>query len=347
VTERLAADAAGIARAAELLRAGGLVAVPTETVYGLGVRADDAAAVARLFVAKGRPADNPLIVHVADVAAVTTVAAEVTPLARTLLARFAPGPLTVVLPARPDLPRATTGGLDTVAVRIPDHPVARRLLAAVDLPIAAPSANRSGRPSPTTAAHVLADLDGVIDAVLDGGPTRIGLESTVVDARGAVPVVLRVGAVTREAIAVALGGDAAATSDAAADATRSPGLRHRHYAPALPVHLAPAGEGAARAGTLAAALDVPGADGARVGLVRRGGPSATLAPGVLLLGEPSDAAALAATLYGLLRRAEDAGCAALVVEAVAEDGIGRAVMDRLRRAAAGSGGEQLGGGPSS
>jgi L-threonylcarbamoyladenylate synthase len=346
-TERLGADPAGIARAAELLRAGGLVAIPTETVYGLAVRADDAAAVAALFAAKGRPADNPLIVHVADVDAVTAVAADVTPLARALLARFTPGPLTVVLPARDDLPRATTGGLDTVAVRIPDHPVAGRLLAACGLPLAAPSANRSGRPSPTTAAHVLADLDGRIDAVIDGGPTRIGLESTVVDARGDVPVVLREGAVTREDLAAAFPAGAAAgtAADDPGAAGRSPGTRHPHYAPGLPVRVAPAGTGSA----VAAALCGPAAP---VGLVRLRAAPATHAPGVpavpagvRVLTEPADAAGLGRVLFDLLRRAEDEGLTALVVEAVPEVGVGRAVMDRLRRAAAASGGEDLVGGP--
>lgn len=334
-TERLGDDAVGVARAAALLRAGGLVAFPTETVYGLGVRADDASAVARLFDAKGRPADNPLIVHVADVDGIAAVAAEITPLARRLLDRFAPGPLTVVLPARPDLPPTTTGGLDTVAVRIPDHPVAQRILAANRLPIAAPSANRSGRPSPTTAAHVLADLDGAIAAVVDAGPTRIGVESTVVDARGDTPVVLREGAVTREDLEahVRTGAGRDATSDA------SPGTRHRHYAPALPVHLVPVGEGTARAAALARGTGP-------VGLVRRADGPDGVPVGVRLLGEPADAAALAAALYALLRTAEDTGCRALVVETVADDGIGRAVLDRLRRAVRASGGEELVGGPS-
>ncbi len=314
-------------------------------MYGLAVRADDPDAVARLFAAKGRPADNPLIVHVADVDGVAAVADEVTPLARRLLARFAPGPLTVVLPARPDLPRATTGGLDTVAVRVPAHPVAHRLLVACGLPLAAPSANRSGRPSPTTAAHVLADLDGRIDAVLDGGATELGLESTVVDARGDAPVVLREGAVSREDLGASAGD--APTGGAPDDAVRAPGTRHRHYAPALPVHLAPAGSGAALAADLAGS-------GATVGLVRLAGaaravgavaPPDGVGAGVRLLAEPVDAAALGAALYGLLRRAEDEGLAALVVEAVDEVGVGRTVMDRLRRAGAASGGQDLVGRP--
>ena len=337
-TERLAPDAAGVARAAELLRAGGLVAIPTETVYGLAVRADDDAAVRRLFAAKGRPADNPLIVHVADAAAVAAVVAEVTPLARHLLARFAPGPLTVVLPAREDLPRAVTGGLGTVAVRVPDHPVPAAVLAACGLPLAAPSANRSGRPSPTTAAHVLDDLDGRIDAVVDGGPTRVGLESTVVDARGDVPVLLREGAVTREDLGTAT------MADGEASGARSPGTRHHHYAPDLPVVLVPPGDGPEAAAEFAAR-------GGTVGLVRvaaagvAAAGDAAVPRGVRVLAEPADAAALGAVLFAVIRRAEAEGLTALVVEAVPEVGVGRAVMDRLRRAAGASGGEDLVGRP--
>ena len=339
-TERLAADAAGVARAAELLRAGRVVALPTETVYGLAARADDPAAVRRIFAAKGRPPDNPLIVHVPDPAAVTMVAATLTPLARDLLARFAPGPLTVVLPARGDLPRGTTGGLDTVAVRIPDHPLMQQVLAACGLPLAAPSANRSGRPSPTTAAHVLADLDGRVDAVLDGGPTRIGLESTVVDTRGDVPVVLRDGAVTREDLGLRpFEPDDAAGSGSERTGVRAPGTRHPHYAPALPVHVLPA----ATAGERAAALAAAAGPDAVVGLIA---PDAAAGPGVRPLGRPADAAALGAALFGLLRSAEEAGLTAVAVAAVPPVGIGRAVMDRLHRAAVASGGEDLVGGAS-
>jgi L-threonylcarbamoyladenylate synthase len=332
-TARLTADAAGIARAVALLRAGELVALPTETVYGLGARADDPAAIARLFAAKGRPADNPLIVHVASVDAIDRVAAELTPLARTLLERFAPGPLTVVLRARDDLPRAVTGGLDSVAVRIPDHPVALAVLRALDLPLAAPSANRSSRPSPTTAAHVLADLDGSIAAVLDGGPTRIGVESTVVDARGTVPVVLRDGGVSREDLAGLLGGDAPAEP---AQPHRSPGTRHAHYAPGMPVHVAAPGAGDV---VIAELLDSPRAPGTvglvRVGHVGRAGPSedTALPTQAVLLATLDGPDELAARLFALLREAEEAGCDALVVEGVEATGVGRAVMDRLTRAA--------------
>jgi L-threonylcarbamoyladenylate synthase len=311
-----APDPSAVTRAAEVLRAGGLVAFPTETVYGLGADAMSDAAVRRVFAAKGRPADNPLIVHLADAGDIGKVAAEVTPLAAALAARWWPGPLTLVLTARPEVPAVTTGGLATVAVRVPDHPIARALIAAADVPVAAPSANRSGRPSPTTAAHVVDDLGDAVDLIVDGGPCRVGLESTVVDARGAVPVILREGAITREDLGV--------TGDVAdADRAASPGTRHAHYQPDCAVRLAPPG-GAVEV----AAAEV--AAGRRVGLV-----AAVAAPaGVLGITRFADAGELGARLYDALRAAEAAGLDVVVVEAVAEVGLGRAVMDRLRRAAA-------------
>lgn len=319
--DALAPDAAAVAEARAVLRRGGLVAFPTETVYGLGAAALDAAAVARVFAAKGRPADNPLIVHLADAGELGAVTRCVGPLARTLAAAFWPGPLTLVLDAAPVVPPVVRGGLPTVGVRVPGHAVARVL--AGGLAVAAPSANRSGRPSPTTAADVLADLDGRIDLVLDGGPCPVGLESTVVDARGAVPLVLREGAVTREQLAAAVGAPAVGTADAAG---ASPGTRHAHYRPACAVVLVAAGEGAAEAARRVA-------DGARVGLVA----GAAAPPGVVGIALHHGAEDLARRLYRCLRDADAAGLDALVVEAVPEVGIGRAVMDRLRRAAGGPG----------
>ena len=315
-TATLAPTDAGLAVAADLLRSGRLVAFPTETVYGLGANALDPAAVGRVFEVKGRPADNPLIVHIAGVDGLDGLVADITPLAHTLAEAFWPGPLTLVLDARSDVPPITTGGLPTVAVRVPDHPVAITLLRTAGIAVAAPSANRSGRPSPTTARHVLADLGGKIDAVVDGGRCVFGIESTVVDARGTVPLVLREGAVTREDLGLA--GDAAT-----GDLQVSPGTRHRHYQPACRVEIAAPGQAAATAAGLAAG-------GARVGLL------ATVEPpsGVVRLGRFHDAGELAARLYGALRDGEDAGVDVVVVEAVPEVGVGRAVMDRLRRASA-------------
>jgi L-threonylcarbamoyladenylate synthase len=314
----LAPDREGLAVAAETLRAGRLVAFPTETVYGLGAAALDPAAVARIFAAKGRPADNPLIVHLAAEDALERVVAHVTPLAHQLAAAFWPGPLTLVLDAASSVPRITTGGLRTVAVRVPDHPVATALLAAADLPVAAPSANRSGRPSPTTAAHVLADLGAEVEVVLDGGPCPVGVESTVVDARGDRPVVLREGTITREHLGLeAVGRDPTAEATAA-----SPGTRYRHYAPSCAIELVAAGAGPDRAAALAGT-------GARVGLVGTSDAPA----GVVAIATVRDVTELAQRLYAALRAAEDAAVDVLVVESVPEVGLGRAVMDRLRRAA--------------
>ena len=239
-TELLDALSAGarersIKRAAELIGQGELVAFPTETVYGLGADAFDPEAIAAIYRAKGRPSDNPLIVHLATVDAIA-LCASVDERALELARRFMPGPLTLVLPANDRVPLIARGGLDTVAVRIPAHPVALDLLRQTG-PLVAPSANISGRPSPTTALHVASDLDGRIAAILDGGPCRVGIESTVVDLSGESVLILRPGSIGREEIEEALGlalGSGAGDPGAAA---RSPGTRYRHYAPSVPVRL--------------------------------------------------------------------------------------------------------------
>ena len=306
--------------AAAALREGRLVAFPTETVYGLGADACSAAAVTAIFAAKQRPTDNPLIVHVESLAAAGQVTAWISPLARELAARWWPGPLTLVLEADPCVPEVTTGGLATVAVRVPAHPVALALLRAAAIPVAAPSANRSGRPSPTTAQHVVADLGDAVDLVVDGGPCAVGLESTVVDARGDLPVILREGAITREHLGLAGEADDGADPDWRA----SPGTRYRHYAPACAVEVVATGDGVARSLWLAR-------QGRRAGLI---GFAPAVAP-AQTVAVVSDAADLAQRLYGALRDAEAATLDVVVVEAVPEVGIGRAVMDRVRRAAAG------------
>ena len=305
--------------AAAVLGRGGLVAFPTETVYGLGAAARDARAVARVFEAKGRPADNPLIVHVAAVGAVDEVAV-VTPLGAALLAAFAPGPISLVLPGRGRLPDAVTAGLDTVAVRVPGHRPARSFLEAAGVPVVAPSANRSGRPSPTTWEAVVDDLGDRVDAVLRGPLAEIGLESTVVDATGRAPVVLRPGAVTFESLSEAFPGSTLASGDEAGGAARSPGLRHRHYAPRARVCLlaAPPDRDADGRG---------GADAAYIGLTAP-------PPGYALVEVCPDLDAYARRLFDLFRRADAAGLVRIDAEAVPEGGVGRAIMDRLRRAAA-------------
>ncbi len=312
-------DAEALAEAAAILRAGGLVAFPTETVYGLGARAYDASAARRVYKAKGRPSDNPLIVHVADEEMLLDVVARVTPLARRLIDAFWPGPLTLILEKSARVPSAVTAGGRTVAVRCPGHPAARALIRALGEPVAAPSANLSGRPSPTTAAHVLRDLRGRVPLILDGGPCRKGLESAIVDARGRRPVVLRSGTVTSEAISRAAGAPLGVPGGASPS---SPGTKHRHYAPSCRVILVPPAMIRGGGPALSSAGD---------GLVHRSPrPGRRPAYAVRVQGGTG---AYAAALFSALRAAEAAGVKTLYIETVPDRGVGRAVMDRLRRAA--------------
>jgi L-threonylcarbamoyladenylate synthase len=323
-----ASDPQALADAVELLRAGEPVAFPTETVYGLGAPAFDADAVRRVFVLKQRPADNPLIVHVATLEMLNRVVRAVPPAAQALIEAFWPGPLALVLPRQPEVPDIVTAGLDTVAVRMPQHPVAQALLELLDEPLAAPSANRSGRPSPTTAEHVAADFDGLLALVLDGGSTLHGLESTVVDVSGPRPVLLRPGGITLEALEAVAGPVARAAQAAGTrgEAALSPGLRHRHYTPDCRVVLA---DGAGLADACAAAL----AAGVRVGLLCHS-PAPRL-PGLSLVHEVGGTLAdYGRQVFAVFREAEREQLDTLVVEAVPEQGLGLAIMDRLRRAAA-------------
>jgi L-threonylcarbamoyladenylate synthase len=312
-----------VRRAAEVIVGGGLVAFPTETVYGLGADALNPDAVRRVFAVKGRPPDNPLIVHIAAPEGLEGVAVRVPPRARALASAFWPGPLTLVLPRAPRVPLATTGGLDTVAVRMPAHPVALALIRAAGRPIAAPSANRSGRPSPTTAAHVLEDLEGQVDVVLDGGPCPVGVESTVLDLTEEPPVILRPGGVPREALEAVLG-RVRLLGEVPHAGRRSPGTRYRHYAPRAALLLADP-EGVE--GLVARLLR----EGWRVGLLTRRPYPET--PGLLVRRVPQDPSGYARHLFALLRELDALGCQVIVAETVEEKGIGAAVMDRLRRAA--------------
>ncbi|HEX8166265.1 MAG TPA: L-threonylcarbamoyladenylate synthase [Beijerinckiaceae bacterium] len=316
-TERLSPDEAGIARAAEILARGGLAAFPTETVYGLGADATNAEAVARIYAAKARPRFNPLIAHVADLAAARregVLDRDALALAR----RFWPGPLTLVVPAAPacrvcDLARA---GLDSVALRVPAHPLAQALLERIGRPVAAPSANRSGQVSPTTAAHVLADLDGRIDAVLDGGPTEVGLESTIVACLGE-PRLLRPGGLAREEIEAALGRPLLAPADEAGP--RAPGMLASHYAPRAKVRLRARRIESGEAALLFGPARPPGLDQAHA---------------VLNLSERGDPTEAAARLFGHLRALDATGVSTIAVVPVPGHGLGEAINDRLRRAAA-------------
>jgi L-threonylcarbamoyladenylate synthase len=231
-TKRFGTEQGDLQEAAALLRAGEAVAFPTETVYGLGANALDANAVDKIFRAKGRPSDNPLIVHIAHRKEVDKLAQVVPPLAERAMAHFWPGPLTVILPCTAIVPMNVTAGLDTVGIRMPDHVIAQQLIDAAGVPIAAPSANSSGRPSPTTAAHVLEDLTGKIAGVVDGGASGVGVESTVVDFTGPVPMILRPGGVTREMLEEVLGDVRIDPSlEQGVGQPKSPGMKYTHYAP--------------------------------------------------------------------------------------------------------------------
>jgi L-threonylcarbamoyladenylate synthase len=319
-------DEATIAHAAEILRSGGLVAFPTETVYGLGANALDAAAVDRIYAAKGRPAYNPLIVHVADADRAHDVARAWPEVAARLARAFWPGPLTLVVPKRAAVPASVTAGLDTVAVRVPSHPVARALLDAAKIPVAAPSANRSGEVSPTTGSHVEKSLGGAVDLILDAGPTLVGIESTVVDVTVDPPVVLRPGTITHDDLARVVGAVADARRSARShDARPSPGMLDRHYAPRAAL-LVVDGNDVRRA--IAHAHHAGRTVGA---ILRTPGLATTSANHVIEL--PDDPAGYASGLYAALHRLDDAGVDVIVAERPANGPEWHAVRDRLARAA--------------
>ncbi|MDR0531549.1 MAG: threonylcarbamoyl-AMP synthase [Oscillospiraceae bacterium] len=332
-TQRLSAQTpADIARAARLLRAGELVAIPTETVYGLAANALDPAAVRSIFAAKGRPQDNPLIVHVPDIGAAEPLAADMPAKARELAERFWPGPLTIILKKSERIPDVVSAGLGTVALRVPAHPAALGLLRVCGLPLAAPSANLSGSPSPTTAAHVLHDFDGKIAAALDGGPCRVGVESTVVTLAAPAPTLLRPGGVAPEALRAVLG--ELEISSAVARALRpdepaaSPGMKYKHYAPnaelilirgSLPDFLGCAEERQAD------------------GILVFDGDMALCSPRFprcLSYGREDCPEEQANQLFSRLREIDALGWKRVLVRRPAPDGVGLAVYNRLLRAAA-------------
>jgi L-threonylcarbamoyladenylate synthase len=291
--------------AAAVLRRGGIVAFPTETVYGLGADATNAEALGRVFAVKGRPTDHPLICHLASGDDLKRWADAVPPEAERLAARFWPGPLSMILPRHRDISPAATGGRATVGLRVPDHPMAIEMIAALGRPVAAPSANRFGKVSPTTVDHVRADLDGDIDGVVDGGPSRVGVESTIVDLTGPEPLMLRPGAVTMRDLAEALG---RAVVDGTGGPSRAPGMMQSHYAPTCQVHLA---ENLGDADRLASRLS---------------GRVEVLAP-------DASEAVWAHSLYTWLREADQRRLDHLVVVRPSTVGVGAAVVDRLRKAA--------------
>lgn len=316
----LAADDEAIATGARLLREGGLVVFPTETVYGLGADATNATAVARIFEAKRRPRLNPLIVHVADREAAGRLVV-LNDAGGALAQAFWPGPLTLVAPRRPDCPVAAlvSAGLDTLAVRVPAHPLAHALLEACAVPVAAPSANPSGRLSPTRARHVAEALGDAVDLILDGGPTEVGIESTIVDCSAPDPVLLRAGGVSRAMIETLLGARIADHSARHAERPSAPGQLASHYAPRARLRLA-ASEVRPGEALLAFGPDLPAGAGAAVM--------------TLNLSETGDLRAAAANLFDMLHRLDASGAAAIAVMAIPKSGLGEAINDRLARAAA-------------
>ena len=318
-TQRLTAEDAGLTQAAAVLRRGGLVAFPTETVYGLGADATDAEAVARIYAAKERPSFNPLIAHVDSFEAAQQQGV-FDETARKLAEAFWPGPLTLVVPAAPtctvsDLARA---GLDSLGLRVPAHPLAHELLKWVGRPVAAPSANRSGRVSPTDADHVLGDLDGRIDAVLDGGAAQVGVESTIVACLAGAPRLLRPGGVPREAIE-ALIGEKLEGGQEGNNSPLAPGMLASHYAPRARVRLNATSVQPGEAALLFGAQALAGADGVRA---------------ALNLSKNGSLMEAAAHLFSYLRQLDASGAPTIAVSPIPETGLGEAINDRLRRAAA-------------
>ena len=350
-------DEAKLQEAAGILRAGGLVAFPTETVYGLGGNGLLKEASRSIYAAKGRPSDNPLILHISDMKELEPITREIPHRARTLAEHFWPGPLTMILNKAEIVPLETTGGLSTVAVRMPEHEVARRLISLAGVPVAAPSANTSGRPSPTTAAHVREDLEGKIEAILDGGPSGIGLESTIVDLSGEEPVLLRPGAITAEMLEKALG--ERVLLDPALEKPldpsvhpKAPGMKYRHYAPKAPMVIIQGKEGNFAGEELLRVeeavdrqVDRSLEDGKRTALIcsdeslsyyqkRYEGP---LAKGQLILrtmGTRNREESIAHNLFSVLREMDEVQAEYIVAEGVNTEAIGYAVMNRMKKAAA-------------
>ena len=327
-----------IHEAAKLIQQNQLVAFPTETVYGLGGNGLVDETVDKIYQAKGRPSDNPLILHISTRYQLQGLVTHIPPMAEALMDAFWPGPLTLVLPKRPGTAMRASAGLDTVAVRMPDHPVALDLINEAGVPIAAPSANLSGRPSPTTAQHVLQDLDGRIAGVLDGGPTGIGVESTVVDASGEVPIILRPGGITPEQIAEITGEvafDPGLTLEGVAP--RSPGMKYRHYAPEGEMWLVEGDHIEDTISTINRLIAAAREQGRKVGVLttEENQQAYPLADQVFPCGKREELITVAHNLYDVLRKMDDKKVDFILSETFPEQGVGQAIMNRLRKAAGG------------
>ena len=322
--------------ASAVIRSGGLVAFPTETVYGLGGDATNPEASRKIYAAKGRPSDNPLIVHIADFSQLRNIVAEVPQEAEKLAEAFWPGPLTMILRKNDVIPYETTGGLDTVAIRMPSHPVARAFLQDSGCMIAAPSANTSGRPSPTTAQHVWEDLHGKIEILLDGGPVGIGIESTIVDLSEERPMILRPGFITQEMLSAVLGDvgmDPGLASENSKRPPKAPGMRYRHYAPKADLTLV---EGTMEEviSKINALTREAQAMGKSVGvLATEENKDRYVADHVIVIGQRQDEAEIARHLFDVLRQFDDLQVDLIYSESFAAAGVGQAIMNRLLKAA--------------
>ncbi|MCI5620752.1 MAG: threonylcarbamoyl-AMP synthase [Lachnospiraceae bacterium] len=322
--------------AGEIIREGGLVAFPTETVYGLGADALSAEASGRIYAAKGRPSDNPLIVHIAEFKDLAAIAQQVPSQAQALADAFWPGPLTMIVRKNSKVPYETTGGMDTVAVRMPSDPIALELIRQSGGYIAAPSANTSGKPSPTMAEHVALDLDGKIPLILDGGPVQIGLESTIIDLTEEIPMILRPGYITREMLTKVIGDVETDPGLIAADSDRkpkAPGMKYKHYAPKADLVLIDGDEEkvVAKINELTAEAE---ARGERVGIIGTDETIARYSRGeVVSIGAREDEDAIAQHLYRILREFDDLGVDRIYSESFATPRIGQAIMNRLLKAA--------------
>ena len=330
-------DLKQVQTAAKIIRKGGLVAFPTETVYGLGADALNSKGVLALFKAKKRPLDNPPIVHVENINDVHTLTEQIPPEADKLMKKFWPGPLTLVFKRSKAVPDVTVAGLDTVAIRMPNHPVALALIKESRCPIAAPSANLAGKPSPTSAEHVFTDLNGRIDAILDAGPTRIGVESTVLDLSSEPAMILRPGGTSLEALKSVLGDVklhpfVVAEKELAVEKARSPGMKHRHYAPKAPVIVV---EGVIQAvmATVKSLICDYWMQGKRVGVLATAETAwAYEADVVKSLGSRRNVDGMAANLFRVLREFDEENVDVIIAESVPTEGLGLAVMNRLRKA---------------
>ncbi len=328
---------AELAEAAEILRNGGLVAIPTETVYGLGANALDESASKKIYEAKGRPSDNPLIAHISCMDELSALVSEIPEAGRKLAEKYWPGPLTMVFPKKDIVPYGTTGGLETVAIRMPSDPVANRLIKLAGVPVAAPSANTSGRPSPTKAEHVVEDMNGKIEMIIDSGEVGIGVESTIVDVSGKVPMLLRPGAITMEMLRETLGEveiDPAILGPLSADVKpKAPGMKYRHYAPQAEMTLVE-GEMEHVVAFINQEAKLALEAGLKVGIICTEESRESYECGILkVIGSRENEESVAHNLFAVLREFDDQKVDCIFSESFSKDRLGQAIMNRLCKAA--------------